>query len=212
LWFMLPSPILLLSPHPDDVELGCAGTLSRLNRSTGGSLELIWITFSRAEKSVPQGYDIVAEHRNAVSLFSVKYHEILSFPVREFHKYRQEILEYLVEIKRRFKPATVFTPSRYDLHQDHQVVTSEAIRAFKNTSTILGYELPWNTLSFTPTLCVRLQPEDVEFKWRVLQFYKSQIGMRKYFDKDFIYGLARSRGIMCDAEYAECFEVIKWIL
>ena len=38
-------------------------------------------------------------------------------------------------------------PSIGDIHQDHQAVAAEGLRAFKRT-TVLGYEIPWNTFNF----------------------------------------------------------------
>ena len=38
-------------------------------------------------------------------------------------------------------------PSESDVHQDHQTIYNESIRAFK-FSSILGYEMPWNNRFF----------------------------------------------------------------
>ena len=69
------------------------------------------------------------------------------FDVRTFPEHRQEILELLIEIWNDWQPDCVFMPSVHDVHQDHQTIASEGLRAFKRT-TILGYEIPWNNFDF----------------------------------------------------------------
>ena len=68
--------------------------------------------------------------------------------MRTFPDHRQEILELLIEIWNDWQPDCVFQPSLHDVHQDHQTIASEGLRAFKRT-TILGYEIPWNNFDFS---------------------------------------------------------------
>jgi len=141
------------------------------------------------------------------------YHLVLdqNFKIREFGYHRQEILEELVQLRKTFQPDWVFCPASTDYHQDHQVVNSEVIRAFKNDATILGYELPWNNINFHSNLLVRLKKTDIAAKWRMLQDFPNQFH-RIYFKEDYIYSLAKVRGIQCHAPYAESFEVIRWLI
>ena len=70
------------------------------------------------------------------------------FDVRTFPERRQDILELLVALWEEWKPDVVFQPSHHDVHQDHQTIAQEGLRAFKRT-TILGYEIPWNNFDFS---------------------------------------------------------------
>lgn len=101
-------------------------------------------------------------------------------------------------------------PSLNDIHQDHSTIANEGVRAFKNT-TVLGYELIWNNLSFHTTSFVKLEEKHILKKCLALNEYKSQ-GLRDYMSKDFIYSLAKSRGVQIGCEYAESFEVIRWVI
>ena len=65
---------------------------------------------------------------------------IHDFPIRKLNFHRQEILEILVSLRNGCDYDLVLTPSSTDVHQDHQTVTNEVIRAFKGR-TILGYDL-----------------------------------------------------------------------
>jgi len=104
----------------------------------------------------------------------------------------------------------VLMPSLKDIHQDHSTVAMEGLRAFKNT-TILGYELIWNNLSFDTTAFVKLESKHIEAKYQALQCYKSQAG-RDYMERDFVFSLARARGVQIGANYAESYEVIRWVI
>lgn len=133
------------------------------------------------------------------------------FKIREFGYHRQEILEKLIQARDRFKPDWVFCPATTDMHQDHQVVNAETIRAFKTNATILGYELPWNNIDQHTNLLVKLNKYNLEKKWKMLQAFPGQF-YRPYFNKEFIISLATVRGIQCHAPYAESFEVIRWLI
>ncbi|HEX58926.1 MAG TPA: PIG-L family deacetylase [Methanomicrobia archaeon] len=204
--------ILILSPHTDDGELGCGGSIAKFIE--GGS-EVFYVALSSCEKSVPEGFpkDILKrEVRKATKVLGIKRENLLLFEyeVREFPRFRQEILDTLIEIKEAVMLDVVFTPSSYDTHQDHRVTRDETLRAFKKC-TVLGYEQPWNNITFDTTAFVRLEERHIEKKIKALSCYESQKG-RPYFDDSFIKSLARTRGVQIDAEYAEAFEVMRWII
>src|SRR5699024_3900837 len=123
--------------------------------------------------------------------------------------FRQEILEELVKIRSNINPDLVLIPSSQDVHQDHQVLQEEGLRAFKNFS-VLGYELPWNHITFSAQAFINLTREDLDLKWNALTEYKTQMELKRpYFTREFIYGLAKVRGTQINKEYAEAFEVFR---
>ncbi|MGA8849168.1 MAG: PIG-L family deacetylase [Dehalococcoidia bacterium] len=205
---------LLLSPHTDDIEIGAGGTLIKLLQ--GKDNNFCWVVFSTCENAVPQGLspDTLRKEFTAVaSHVSITNYRIHSFPNMNFPEHRQEILSELDKIKREFEPQLVIAPSLNDSHQDHKTIAEEVIRAFKKDTSIIGYELPWNNLVFSPQLLVKLTEEQMQEKWRILSLYESQFMVqRNYFSKDFIFGWARMRGTQCNAEYAEAFEVTRWVV
>jgi LmbE family N-acetylglucosaminyl deacetylase len=101
-------------------------------------------------------------------------------------------------------------PCLTDLHQDHTTVAIEGLRAFKRTS-ILCYELPWNNLSFNTQCFAHITADQLERKVNALTCYESQ-RHRVYLSPDFVRGLARTRGVQIGEQYAEAFEVQRWIL
>ncbi len=135
---------------------------------------------------------------------------IYDFAVRTFPTVRQEILEEMILLQQELDPDCVFMPALIDLHQDHKTVAEEGLRAFKRT-TVMAYEIPWNNLNFSHQAYVRLEERHVEKKVQALACYKSQ-QHRNYTREDYIRNVALTRGIDVGCDYAEVFEVYRWIL
>ena len=207
------SKVLILCPHTDDGDLGAGGTIARFVEE---GREVYYAAFSACERSLPNGLskdEIISEFWNAVKILGVAIERttLFDYEVRSFPLHRQEILEDMVILNARIKPDLVIVPSSHDLHQDHHVVYSEALRAFRATSSIWGYEHPWNNLIFTTDIFVRLQPKHLSIKLNALQQYKSQ-SSRAYMDKTFIKSLAYTRGVQSGFKYAEAFELLKLLI
>lgn len=202
---------IVLAPHPDDGEFSCGATLKRLSEQ---ETEIWYVAFSPCTKSVPEGFpkDILyTELEKAVAHLGIPKERIITFdfPVRELPKYRQEILEELIKIKREVKPDLVLLPNSTDIHQDHHTIYEEGLRAFKDCSMI-GYELPWNNLQATTNFHIKVDYTHLQAKWNAITEYKSQ-NFRDYSSFDFFEGLAKVRGTQVKADYAEAFELIRWI-
>jgi len=206
--------ILIISPHTDDAELGCGGSIAKFVEM-GKDVHLL--AFSLAEKSIPEGFETNStknEMIEACKILGLKENnlKILDFETRVFPQHRQEILDDLIKIRNEINPEIVMVPSLKDTHQDHQVVTNESLRAFKKSSlSIYGYEQPWNCFTFDTNTFVELEEHHIEKKIEALKQYRSQ-SIKEYFDNEFIKGLARTRGVTIGKKYAESFEVIKQII
>jgi hypothetical protein len=93
------------------------------------------------------------------------------------------------------------------VHQDHQTIAQEGLRAFKRT-TVLGYEIPWNNLDFSYGAYVALEQRHLERKVAALECYASQ-QHRRYANSEYVWNLARVHGINVNREYAEVFQVYR---
>jgi len=204
--------VFVLAPHTDDGELGAGGTIAKLIES---GANVFYFAFSTAEESLAEGLpeDILkTEVMEATDRLGIPKKNVIiyNYEVRKLNYVRQEILEDLILHKNRSFPDLVLMPSLNDIHQDHETIAREGLRAFKNT-TILGYELIWNNLTFNTTSFVNLEKRHVQAKVDALAAYESQ-NTRAYMNSDFIFSLAQTRGVQIGVEYAESFEVIRWIL
>lgn len=204
--------ILVLAPHTDDGELGCGGSIAKFI-DEGKSVYVA--AFSIAEESVPKGFEkesLKVEFINAMKVLGVAEQNlsIFRFKVRNFPYYRQQILEEIINLRNIIQPDLVFVPSIHDIHQDHQVITMEGLRIFKKIS-ILGYELPWNNIVFETRSFISLENRHVEKKFNALECYKTQ-KHRPYLNREFIFGLAKTRGTQFENDFAEAFEVLRIII
>ena len=178
-----PSRILVLAPHADDGELGCGGSIAKF---CALGKEVFYAAFCLCSKSLAKnfaGNTLEMECKEATSLLGITSSHVILFnyEVRELPQSRQMILEELLKLNKDIKPDMVLLPAASDIHQDHQVIHQEGVRAFKNK------------------------------KFESLKAYKSQ-EHRNYMKEDFIRSLAKVRGVQADSEFAEAFEVYRWII
>lgn len=204
--------ILVLAPHTDDGEFGCGGSIIKFIEE---NKEVYYVAFSTAEKSLPKGLPkniLEIEVREATKRLGIDPEKLIiyKYEVRKLNYIRQEILEEMIKIKKDINPDFVFIPSLNDLHQDHHTVAQEGIRAFK-TTTILGYEIPWNNINFQTQAFIKLQESHIKKKIEALKAYNSQKD-KFYATEEFIRSLAKTRGTQIGEEFAEVFEVIRWII
>lgn len=204
--------VFVLAPHTDDGELGCGGSVVRFLEK--GS-EVYYIAFSICEDSVPDGLPkdtLKQELYSAAKILGIKEANIIAYnyPVRRFYEHRQDILENLVALNKRLSPDIVMMPSPHDTHQDHIVVATEGMRAFKHTC-LLAYEEPWNNFTFNYQTFIKLKKRHIDKKVGAIACYKSQ-SEKKYCKSSFINGLALTHGVQAGYELAEAFETIRWII
>ena len=141
---------LVLAPHTDDGEFGCGGTTARLvEAGVRGALRRVLDRDALAAPGFPPD-TLAREVREATAELGIpeSHLTVHDFDVRTFPDRRQDILELLVALWEEWQPDVVFQPSHHDVHQDHQTIAQEGLRAFKRT-TILGYEIPWNNFDFS---------------------------------------------------------------
>jgi len=200
---------LVLAPHTDDGEFGAGGTMARLVEA---GADVRYVAFSIATRSLPKGFPpdtLAREVREATAELGIAPENLTvhDFDVRTFPDHRQDILELLVALWEEWIPDVVFQPSIHDIHQDHHVIASEGLRAFKRT-TILGYEIPWNNFDFSYQAYFALESAHIERKVAALEKYASQ-QHRRYANAEYVWNLARTHGINVNREYAEVFQVYR---
>jgi len=202
--------VLVLSPHTDDMEFGCGGTIARLLREGKKVTNLV---FSICEESVPSGFENNILEKECLSSGQVLGLEperviIKRFKVRKFPDQRQDILEQLVKVRNDGNFDLIFLPSSNDFHQDHKVIYEEGLRAFKSYN-LVGYQLVWNNLSTFNHFFIGLEERDLDKKVACIKEYKSQ-GFRPYSTEAFVKSHAQLLGLQSgQGQYCESFEIIR---
>lgn len=199
--------VLFLGAHLDDIELGAGGTLYSILHSPHPPIEVLCVTLA-PDRSGKYPH-LEEEHHKSMDILGVpkEKRQIGNFPYRRLSEKRQEVLDLLWQLQESFKPDIVFTHSRRDVHQDHQVIVQEALRAFRK-QTILGFEITRSSYEFHPQLIIPLSYEAVQRKKEAISQYKSY-EHRYYMQPHIVEAQARYHGLLCMEEYGEGFEVLR---
>ncbi len=198
--------VVAIAPHIDDVELGAGATIHHLNKNN----QVYYVGLSLPP--LIDSHTFMEEFQESSRILGLDKDRIIlrNFNPRNLFDARGDILQLFFDLNNDLKPDLVLIPNSQDIHQSHEVVFAEARRAFKYT-TILGYELPWNSLDFSMDVFITVDREDVEAKVAAINAYRTQKN-RMFFSNDIVGDLARVRGKQIGREYAECFELTRLIV
>ncbi len=204
-----PLEVLCLGAHPDDIEIGCGGTLLRL-AAEGRIAEARWVVLSGTPERA-------AEARRGAECFlpGVDRREVVLREFRDgFFPHAGPALKEAVEDLKGFEPDLVFAPRREDLHQDHRAVAELAWQTFRDHA-ILEYEIAkYEGDLGTPNLYVTLPEETCRRKIDlILETFRSQAA-RTWMTPDTFWALLRLRGLESGAgsRFAEGFTARKIVL
>src|SRR3990172_3522477 len=123
------SNILALGAHPDDIELGCGGSLVRLRKSGAG---LHGAVFSRCSDESPEDTQLrVREYEGAARVIGIAAPLVYDYPNRQLPEYGSQIMADMERLQFELTPDLVFIPFLDDPHQDHEAVAKAALRVFR---------------------------------------------------------------------------------
>jgi len=196
--------VLFLGAHPDDIELGCGALLHHIARQT----EVLCVTLSDNQKN-PDLQNVKSEHFESMAVLGVSEEKIVlgPFPTRVFPDSRQEILEYFLKLRREFNPDLIFIHSKQDVHQDHNTMTDEALRAFRGI-TLLGFDVVRSSHGFFPHFLVEVSEEDVNAKIEALSKYETYRD-RYYFNNELTRSIMVRHGALAECPFAEGFDILR---
>lgn len=196
--------VLFLGAHPDDIELGCGALLHHIVMKT----EVLCVTLSDNQKN-PDLKNVKDEHFKSMAVLGVPREKILlgPFTTRVFPDSRQEILEYFLKLRMDFNPDLIFTHSRQDVHQDHNVMTDESLRAFRGI-TLLGFDVVRSSYGFFPHFLVEVSEEDVNKKIEALSQYETYRD-KYYFNSELTRSIMIRHGALAEKPFAEGFDILR---
>lgn len=196
--------VLFLGAHPDDIELGCGALLHKIAPTT----EVLCVTLSDNQKN-PLLSNIVREHYDSMAVLGVPREKIIlgPFTTRVFPNDRQEILEYFLKLRRDFDPDLIFVHSKQDVHQDHNTMTEEALRAFRGI-TVLGFDVVRSSYGFFPHFLVEVSEEDVNKKIEALACYETYRD-KYYFNSELTRSIMVRHGALAERPFAEGFDILR---
>lgn len=201
---------LCLGAHSDDIEIGCGGTILRLNEELPKS-EFKWVVFSG-------NGDRKNEAMQSASTFlkKVKSKEINIYDFKEsyFPYIGAKIKDNFEKLKNEFNPDIIFTHYLYDAHQDHKLISHLTWNTYRD-QVIFEYEIPkYEGDLKTPNVYVTLDELIVKKKINYLiKFFQTQ-RKKSWFSEETFRSILKIRAIEsgCSNEYAEGFHCRKMIL
>lgn len=198
--------VLFLGAHPDDIEIGAGALIAKIT----DQCEVLCLTLSDNQKN-PKLSNLVEEHRESMRILGVKpENDILGpFDTRRFPDERQSILEYMIKYHREFKPELVFVHSKADVHQDHNTITTEALRAFRGV-TVLGFDVIRSSYGFFPHFLVGVNEEQAQKKMDALAAYKTYQDYY-YFAPEVTRSILVRNGAVAERPLAEGFDILRVI-
>lgn len=208
--------VLFIGAHPDDIELGCGGTLIKHVQNRDNVYALI---FTNGEKGIPEselknGVDRQQECLQALKIAHVPFSNIyfLQYPDTELWQHRQAVMNTISKFCETFQIQLIYTHSNKAQHQDHVTIFEETMRGAKGAWGIMAYESHGATNpSFSPNMFVDIT-DVIAKKIAMLNCHKSQIS-KNYLKVESILALAQFRSSQSDEfHYAEAFEIIKMTL
>ena len=205
--------ILAIGAHPDDVELGCSGTLLKY-QAKGSHIDIVICRDDNAPK--PSTWrdreKMQAEYKKSEELFGIKF-TILKNPIttegRPVFEWNSTFVRMMDDVINKTDYDLVITHSPGDHHQDHVNtfnVVNSALRRWQGEFWLMeGGPYSNKNQQFNPNVFVDIA-DYIDKKIELVSCYDS------YFSDTLLHnikGLAAYRGQMTDSKYAEAFEC-KW--
>lgn len=202
--------IVALGAHCDDIEIGCGGTILRLAGECPAAT-LHWVVFSADDEREGEARASASAFADGVADTHVTVHR---FRESYFPFVGDELKDSFEDLKRRVDPDLVLTHCLEDRHQDHRLVAELTHNTFRD-HTILEYEIPKFDGDLRPTtVFVPLARDHMSRKNDLLMEHFGSQRSRSWFDPETFAGLARIRGVECNAPdgYAEGFRCRKTVV
>jgi len=149
---VLRSDILIaVGAHPDDVELGCGGTIKA---ATAAGKKVIAVYLTKGEESGNPNTRM-CESKKALSILGVNDVFFGDFKDTEIPS-SHDAIKFLEDFYDKYQPDTILTHTTHDTHQDHRQIAWLSLAAFRNVSKLLAYETPRATGQFSPNYFVEI--------------------------------------------------------
>jgi LmbE family N-acetylglucosaminyl deacetylase len=202
--------ILCLGAHPDDIEIGCGGTILRILNEVPAA-QFCWVVFSgnqeRREEAF-QSADLFLRGVKSKKVFVEKFRESY-FPF-----IGAQIKDWFEKLKTEFSPDLIFTHYSKDAHQDHRLISILTWNTFRD-HFVLEYEVPkYDGDLGNPNLNVCLTEAHVKQKTSyICNTFQTQ-KEKQWFDEETFRSILRLRGVECNSpsRFAEAFYCSKIVI
>ncbi|MCX5884009.1 MAG: PIG-L family deacetylase [Deltaproteobacteria bacterium] len=194
--------ILAIGAHPDDIEVGCSGTLTKYAKS-GHEIHLLVMTEGHmgGERSVRK-----KEQMKSAKILNPR--ELIwgGFEDTQLSLHVNKMVQDIESVLKKIAPDFIFVQHEDDTHQDHVSLAKATISATRYVRNVLFYEGP-TTQNFSPTVFVDIK-ETIDKKFAMLLAHRSQVqktNIEGLSITDVVRSTAVFRGIQGRVQFAEAF-------
>ena len=198
--------LLAIGPHPDDIEIGCAGSILKW-KEKGFKIHLMVMTdgSNGGDTSVRR-----KEQERSAAILGAE--EIIwgGFKDTELEYQGKILVDTIEDCLKKIKPAFVLVNYPEDTHQDHRSLSSATVSAARNSKNVLFYEGP-TSIDFNPTVFVDID-SCMTRKMDALKAHDSQIHKTNIEGMSIIEiatAMAHFRGTQGRVKYGEGFQALR---
>ena len=200
--------ILALGAHPDDIEYGCGGMLTKYAEK--GHDVFLWI----ASDGSLGGEGAVRRQEQTDSALIIGAREVFWGDYRDTEvPLTRELIGRIESVIKQVKPRMIFVHYPDDTHQDHRNLAQGTMSATRYVPNFLFYEGP-TTQNFAPN-CFTDVEKVLDKKLACLEAHRSQVAKTNIEDLTILelaVSSANFRGIQARVKYAEAFQSIRLLI
>lgn len=206
--------ILVISAHADDAELGVGGTIAK-HADNGDEVRLLIIThsgYSDYDGNIVRTKETAKiESDRATKILGIKKIDCLNYETKKVF-YNVELIEDINKYVDSFNPDIIYTHWEGDINQDHEAIAKATFVGARKYNKILKYKSNWHTtnVDFKGNFFVDITNQ-FDRKMRAIAEHKSEVNKRGNIWQEYFKCEAIKNGIEIGVEYAEKFEIYKWL-
>jgi len=205
--------ILAIGAHYDDIELGCGGALAK-HVAQGDRVYAYVAThsgFSNQDQQLVRSDEVaLKEGREAMRILGV---ELIcgSFKTLEV-EFDDRLNVEILRIVKNKGIEKVYTHWMGDVHHDHQAVSRSSLHSCRHVPRMLMYRSNWyhSNLEFKGNFYVDISGY-LNQKMDSVRAHQSEMDRTHHQWIQFFTNEAQNAGQKIGVEYAEVFEIVKWL-
>ena len=206
--------VLAVGAHYDDVELGCSGTLIK-HAIRGDKVTILVITdssYKNPDGDLIRSSDIaLKEGKTAANIIGA---ELICLKYETFMvPFDETLTKTIIHYVEDLKVDVIYSHWTCDLHRDHQYAGKSTVMAGRHVPRFLMYRSNFydTDQQFRGNFYSDIS-DVMDKKVEVIKAHKSELERVRYQWLDFFCKLHKNDGQKIGVKYAECFEVVRYLI